>query len=546
MPYISIEKFTGLDSRRSELTSNPGALLELTNAHVNQGGEIEKRKKFGYLRRPGKTFGLVSTDSGLMVFGSKPLAVATTFRARAANVATVTINATGGVATGTNAGAGTNNVVVGDHITITGLGGVGYNVADVVVTAVSGASGNVISYANTGSNEGSTADTAGTVTKLITTGLVYQKLPHPWVEESKVFYNSAKHDISQVLFGFPYKGKAFVYVKYNGNEIYAFYDGAIVDHSRNGVMPYTGASTIGDTDLRRELLSFPGWDRVNEIATDYTGGSVYGGKIRCPQGLAFSGVTSETAASGSFDIAPLNYSLDPVQGVAAVARFTIATDASNPSVVQVFTGPANSDGSGTVVLVPPEVCMFDAAEAAAVAAQRLTDLINFFTPFSGYSAMISGTAVVVYAPVEWGDGANGANITITLTAVGGGATTASTSASTVTPPFSIGLSTNVIDTIITGLPSKSTVISDPVSVVVTPATIQPTFDWKDLTPGGSGIAITAPQGKATTFSASLNKDEVLRGTFSCKVTSQGSSLTTDIVTVTLTYKRKQLTVNRPH
>lgn len=45
MAYLNIANFKfGLDSRRSELTSTPGTLLTCENAHVNQGGEIEKRK----------------------------------------------------------------------------------------------------------------------------------------------------------------------------------------------------------------------------------------------------------------------------------------------------------------------------------------------------------------------------------------------------------------------------------------------------------------------------------------------------------------------
>jgi hypothetical protein len=47
MPEVIIENFRhGLDSRRSVLTSVLGTLRTLVNAHINQGGEIEKRKAF--------------------------------------------------------------------------------------------------------------------------------------------------------------------------------------------------------------------------------------------------------------------------------------------------------------------------------------------------------------------------------------------------------------------------------------------------------------------------------------------------------------------
>lgn len=47
MPYVVIEDFRfGLDTRRHPLVSPPGTLQTLTNAHINRGGEIEKRYGF--------------------------------------------------------------------------------------------------------------------------------------------------------------------------------------------------------------------------------------------------------------------------------------------------------------------------------------------------------------------------------------------------------------------------------------------------------------------------------------------------------------------
>lgn len=79
MSYNVIASFKyGLDSRRSELTSIPGTLVELRNGHVNQGGEVEKRKAFvrTLFPLPGggagvHQFGLESTLSSLVVFGSR-------------------------------------------------------------------------------------------------------------------------------------------------------------------------------------------------------------------------------------------------------------------------------------------------------------------------------------------------------------------------------------------------------------------------------------------------------------------------------------------
>ena len=71
MGYLTISNFRfGLDTRRSVLTSLAGTLLTLNNAHVNQGGEIEKRKAFVRTVLPAACFGLEATDVGLITFGS--------------------------------------------------------------------------------------------------------------------------------------------------------------------------------------------------------------------------------------------------------------------------------------------------------------------------------------------------------------------------------------------------------------------------------------------------------------------------------------------
>lgn len=72
MPYFVIEDFrSGLDSRRMPVLSVPGSLLELTNAHINRGGEIEKRLAFvPQITMPAGTFGLVAVGATLYTFGS--------------------------------------------------------------------------------------------------------------------------------------------------------------------------------------------------------------------------------------------------------------------------------------------------------------------------------------------------------------------------------------------------------------------------------------------------------------------------------------------
>ena len=72
MSYVAIEDFrAGLDTRRMPVLSVPGSLLELTNGHINRGGEIEKRLAFvSQIELPADTFGLSAVGGTLYTFGS--------------------------------------------------------------------------------------------------------------------------------------------------------------------------------------------------------------------------------------------------------------------------------------------------------------------------------------------------------------------------------------------------------------------------------------------------------------------------------------------
>jgi len=119
------------------------------------GGEIDNYATFsGYAAVNDATsarWGLIQATAGGYLWKGKMLfgfsTVATTYRARATNVATLTT----GVAHGFK---------VGDTLTMTGIGGTGYNVT---ATVASVPSTTTFTYANTGDPEGSTADTGGSI-----------------------------------------------------------------------------------------------------------------------------------------------------------------------------------------------------------------------------------------------------------------------------------------------------------------------------------------------------------------------------------------------
>jgi hypothetical protein len=72
MPYILVEDFRGgLDRRRMNVTAAPGTLIELKNAHITRGGEIEKRPAFVELvELPSNTIGLAASAGQIYTFGS--------------------------------------------------------------------------------------------------------------------------------------------------------------------------------------------------------------------------------------------------------------------------------------------------------------------------------------------------------------------------------------------------------------------------------------------------------------------------------------------
>lgn len=71
MPYIVVDNFKGgLDTRRHSLSSNPGTLSTLINAHITRGGEIEKRKALYTYAQGAGIYGIEATEDGIVAFKS--------------------------------------------------------------------------------------------------------------------------------------------------------------------------------------------------------------------------------------------------------------------------------------------------------------------------------------------------------------------------------------------------------------------------------------------------------------------------------------------
>ncbi len=274
MAYLLLEDFKfGLDSRRFKLNAPPGTLTVLTNGHITPGGEIEKRKAFENFYLPPDTFGLEVTSAGFEVYGSKAQSaltagtqVATTKRSRSSNVATLTF-------------AADPNITVGDIVTITSAGGTGYNASQVTVTAASAAAPWTISYANTGSNEAETTDTAGRVAPVLPVNVTYVRLQHP---------DDANAVMTQVIHSTVYNGAAFVIADYGADGIVSFYDETAVDDLSPGRL----ANILADADALATYIAAQ-LDATDTYAATASAGTV---TVTGPTGQTF-GVESSNEST---------------------------------------------------------------------------------------------------------------------------------------------------------------------------------------------------------------------------------------------------------
>jgi len=169
--YFQIKEFKrGLDTRQSLLTSEPGTLETLQDMHVNQGGELEKRKAFVPYGLPSQTYGFQEVTDAFRVFGSRDVLGWT------GSVTTV-IGTTGASNTQvliTSANVGTENPVAGDVVSVTGSSVAAIN----GIHTISQMIGSVIVLDIPGLTVGVTVE-ATTLVPYFYPPVLYQRLVHP-------------------------------------------------------------------------------------------------------------------------------------------------------------------------------------------------------------------------------------------------------------------------------------------------------------------------------------------------------------------------------
>lgn len=396
MSDFIVQKFLGLDTRRSEVTSAPGTLFTLENCHVNQGAEIEKRKEFQKLLLPTGTFGIESVSSGLVTFGSgiTPFVFQSVSVSRTSNIATIVLSSP-------------PPWMAGIRFKVTGFTGGDSTFNVFSSTAVLTVVGTSITYNNPGPNVSSTPDTNGTVTYRPGTNpnlfITYQRLAHP----------DGSTAMTGVAYSCVFEDKCFVLATFADGKTFAFYDGSIVNDFKDGLITsiLAGNNPAIASEIVAEINRSTGYTAIIDpsVNTDV----VISGK----NNAAYSLATNVTSASGT--LAAIKNNLPQPAGLSsnAVGTFNIVNcvgfQTSSPPP---FTTPSITsiqvNGAEILYGAPDAVYMDRDSLDGNSLASKVALAINRKSAASGYSAESQGSQVSITS-VAPGTTPNGYEVKVT-------------------------------------------------------------------------------------------------------------------------------------
>lgn len=536
MPEFVISGYRyGLDTRKDVLTSQPGTLVTCENAHINTGGELEKRKSFELYKdvlilddfgnSDVGTFGIENTDAGLVVFGSA-------------------------YAFGASSPFGAPNLQ-----------------------------------------------------SALPTGITYQQLLHPALGIFGDDYDRTIHRITAIPFSENFNGKAFAAATFADGNTFLYYDGAIVEHSQNGLVfsALTDLATLA-TALQRQLVNI-GWvppsgdataDSVDELGVVQNGSYL----VKSPQADYFTPIVDETSALGRIGVKNIDQDGIGTQGTKAVAGFKVNALTVTPGAANyngggtvAYTGLVigatytwtkgvndTSFSSGTTILAATGSFVADATTgngqgtpAAAVTATLVSNAhykleapesaevgaalaelcggtiilvdtatniaafiarsVNDLTSVHSYTAISKDDSVFVYAPASFG------NVTFNLTVTG------AVSAAGPPPTDLSGVITpSPLNVTLALAKNRTTTVKGDAKIDASGGTGPYTFLWEEATLGsGNGIIITqfaANESKANNATASFSKSLVpnttVKGNFKCTITPFSGPTLIVYLTVSLT------------
>lgn len=444
MKAFRIQNFKyGLDTRREQLTSQPGTLLTGENLEITPGGEAAKRKAFSLNGDTGildsnsdtGTFGLEVTGAGLIVFGSAlPISQAYT---TANGVATVAV-------TGSGSGATFNITAVNGVITVAALNaaGAGYGANDYIRVTQGGSSGpgGALIQVNTVSAGAIATFTLvdgqfqkqPVIVSAMPNGYTYQQLKHPILSDSftlnsysgtnRVTYDRTKHRITAIPFSNNYNGNAFVAATFSDGNTFLYYNGTYISQSGSGRV-WSSLTTSAQRNayiafqIGKQFEALTGWGNgtttVDPLADTSAANLVEKG-IGCPGSSTFTMAATVGSSVGTGNLSAVTGNLATTNVAASgnsTASFTVATGAigktyrvfvynsegyaaANP----VLPNPSAQISGGALAPVsltsPQTVNGVGGGSAAVDTATAIVTAINALTAVTGYSASNGATATV--------------------------------------------------------------------------------------------------------------------------------------------------------
>ncbi len=220
MPYLDIADFrSGLDARKYKLSLPAGTLTALVNGHITAGGEIEKRKAFLPYDLPPGTFGSESGDSGIYVFGSRLMSWNTILTRYASSGSPPSSSVVGAM----TAGKDGYLPQTGDTIIISATDPT-FNGSFVVAGG-----GAALAYAQAGTF--SPSSTPATVSALINSPAIYQRLVHP----------DGVTQMVGVIYSTSFGVNPFVIAEFADGNSFFYFAGTIINDFQAGLI-WSGSS----------------------------------------------------------------------------------------------------------------------------------------------------------------------------------------------------------------------------------------------------------------------------------------------------------------
>ena len=405
-PYTIANFKPGLDVRRSELTSQPGTLLRLIDAHINEGAEIEKRKSLVQFVNindpiPNISHGYLVGDQ-LTVAGGTPIV--------SAQLVTVTsVDLDGGITGVALSGAMQQySVVPTSPNSPTGGTGTGAEITFIIVDAfvvnpqavfndpgclgMQATSNGLVTFGHANPYGGA----APALSALLPAGISYVQCQHPAVAQG-VAYDRTLHrmvEVTSTSFG----GQPYAVATFADGSTFEYFNGVLVLDSVNGLVlaGLTSALAIANQFIANiqqykwvEILNSSGPPDV------VTFGAVTAG-VGVDDTVTFSFTTTDSNNTMTFTSNNLhggNASASPQVGFYSFSDDVFAREIASGNVITITA--RNDTNSATVYLltnytIPNGLNTFGIISAIAAAINAAA--VQGYTAVSGGVLVLSGPA----------------------------------------------------------------------------------------------------------------------------------------------------------